>query len=155
MGTLSLFTLGTGHKLSAPTVVRKTLIPTVLWILYDFLSLKNDENVPSKISKKTFDVLKVTDEKNRIRIRIHTKNSWIRNTDWWVTHLAEDCHRLWVWGEGELLEPGVPAAQVLRAYLPGQAQERSLRRLAPEHGRRHEVLFIPLDRVVDPDPDKD
>ncbi len=23
-------------------IVRKTLIPTVLWLLYDFLSLKND-----------------------------------------------------------------------------------------------------------------
>ncbi len=29
-------------------IVRKTLIPTVLWFLYDFLSLKNDLNVPSK-----------------------------------------------------------------------------------------------------------
>jgi hypothetical protein len=47
----------------------------------------------------------------------------------------------------------VPAAQVLRADLPGQAQERALRRLAPEHERRYEVLFIPLDRVVDPDLD--
>ncbi len=30
---------------------RKTLISTVLWILYDFLSLKNDVNVPSKRNK--------------------------------------------------------------------------------------------------------
>jgi hypothetical protein len=30
---------------------RKTLIPTVLWILYDFLSLKNDVNVASKSNK--------------------------------------------------------------------------------------------------------
>ncbi len=28
-------------------IVRKTLIPTVLWLLLDFLSLKNDVNVPS------------------------------------------------------------------------------------------------------------
>jgi hypothetical protein len=27
-------------------IVRETLIPTVLWILFDFLSLKNDVNVP-------------------------------------------------------------------------------------------------------------
>ncbi len=101
---------------------------------------------------KPKNVLKVTDEKKQDPDPFPTKISWIRNTDWWVTHLAEDCHRLWVWGEGELLEPGVPAAQVLRAYLPRQAQERPLRRLAPEYGRRHEVLFIPLDRVVDPDP---
>ncbi len=36
---------------SKNTVVRKTLIPTVLWLLYDFLSLKNDVNVPSKSNK--------------------------------------------------------------------------------------------------------
>jgi hypothetical protein len=29
-------------------IVRKTLIPTVSWLLYDLLSLKNDVNVPSK-----------------------------------------------------------------------------------------------------------
>jgi hypothetical protein len=35
-------------------IVRKTLIPTVLCLLLDFLSLKNDVNLPSKvISKKT------------------------------------------------------------------------------------------------------
>jgi hypothetical protein len=27
--------------------VRKTLISTVLWLLYDFLTLKNDDNVPT------------------------------------------------------------------------------------------------------------
>ncbi len=31
---------------------RKTLIPTVLWLLLAFLSLKNDVNVPSKSNKK-------------------------------------------------------------------------------------------------------
>ncbi len=31
----------------------KTLISTVLWLLYDFLSLKNDVNVPSKRNKHT------------------------------------------------------------------------------------------------------
>jgi hypothetical protein len=35
--------------------VIKTLIPTVLLLLFDFLSLKNDVNVPQKvISRKTF-----------------------------------------------------------------------------------------------------
>ncbi len=32
--------------------LRKTLIPTVLWLLLDFLSLKNYVNVPSKINKQ-------------------------------------------------------------------------------------------------------
>jgi hypothetical protein len=36
-------------------IVRITLIPTVLWLLFDFLSLKNDVNVPSKsIKQKNF-----------------------------------------------------------------------------------------------------
>ncbi len=88
-------------------IVRKTLIPTVLWLLFDFLSLKNDVNIPylqkvisrkTSIKKKLFfvGVLKVNDENSRvliqdpdplvrgmdprIRIRIHTKMSWIRNT---------------------------------------------------------------------------
>jgi hypothetical protein len=33
-------------------IVRKTLIPTVLLLLYDFLSLKNYVNVPSKSNKE-------------------------------------------------------------------------------------------------------
>ncbi len=69
--------------------------------LFDFLSLKNDVNVPSKVisrnKKKLFlvDILKVYDKNSRIRsdpdpdplvrgmdpqIRIHTKTSWIRNS---------------------------------------------------------------------------
>jgi hypothetical protein len=34
------------------TIVRKTLIPIVLLLLVDFLSLKNDVNVPSKSNKQ-------------------------------------------------------------------------------------------------------
>ncbi len=33
-------------------MVGKTLNPIVLWLLYDFLSLKNDVNVPSKSNKQ-------------------------------------------------------------------------------------------------------
>jgi hypothetical protein len=33
-------------------LVRKTLIPNVFWLIYDFLSLKNDVNVASKSNKK-------------------------------------------------------------------------------------------------------
>ncbi len=35
-----------------PKIVRKTLIPTVLWLLYDFLSLKRDVNLASKSKKQ-------------------------------------------------------------------------------------------------------
>jgi hypothetical protein len=70
--------------------------------LFDFLSLKNDVNVPSKSNKQKklcfAVILKVNDENSRIRIqapdpdplvrsmdpriqiRIHPKMSWIRNT---------------------------------------------------------------------------
>ncbi len=47
---------------------KKTLIYTVLWLLYDVASLKNDVSVPLK-EKSKLGVLKVADEKSRIRIR--------------------------------------------------------------------------------------
>ncbi len=62
---------GSGSFYYEAKIVRKTLISTVLWLLYYFLSLKND--VKSK--KKLFvDVLKVTDENSRIRI--HQSEVW-------------------------------------------------------------------------------
>ncbi len=55
---------------------RKTLIFSILWLLYDFLSLKNDKYVSSKCKKaKKFENLffvcisKATGEKSRIWIR--------------------------------------------------------------------------------------
>jgi hypothetical protein len=51
---------------------KKTLIPTVLLLLFDFLSLKNSVNVDVGLLK--------FNNKNR-RIRIDTKMSWISNTD--------------------------------------------------------------------------
>ncbi len=44
---------GPGSFHHQANLVRKALISTVLWPIYDFLSLNNDVNVPSKISKKT------------------------------------------------------------------------------------------------------
>jgi hypothetical protein len=60
-------------------IVKKTLILTVLCLLYDFLSIKNDVKVPvpylRNVIRKKFvnffvvvDVLKVTDLNSRIRI---------------------------------------------------------------------------------------
>ncbi len=65
---------GSGSFCHQAKIIRKTLIPTVLWLLYDFLTYKNDENVPSKINtkqKKIFfvGVLKVKDGNSRIRCR--------------------------------------------------------------------------------------
>ncbi len=59
-------------------IARKTLIPTFMLLLFDFLPLKNDVNVPSKRNQqKNFllnlifvGLLKVNDENGRIRIRI-------------------------------------------------------------------------------------
>jgi hypothetical protein len=39
---------GSGSFYHHAKIVRKTWIPTVLLLLFDFLSLKNDVNVPSK-----------------------------------------------------------------------------------------------------------
>jgi hypothetical protein len=69
-GSVCLWTSRIRILLSSSKIVRKTLIPTVFWLLYDILSLKNDVNVPSKRNKEknfwkkiTFlVVLKVTDE---------------------------------------------------------------------------------------------
>ncbi len=43
---------GAGSFYHQAKIVRKTLIPTVLWLLFDFLSLKNDLNVPLKSNKQ-------------------------------------------------------------------------------------------------------
>ncbi len=69
--------------------VRKPLSTTVMWIL-DFLSLKNDVNLPSKSNtQKNFYKRKYQDpDPNplrrsmdpQIRILVHTKMSWIRYT---------------------------------------------------------------------------
>ncbi len=50
---------------------RKTVISTVLLLLYDFLSFKNDVNVPSKRNKHVG--LLVADEKSLIRRRIRIR----------------------------------------------------------------------------------
>ncbi len=42
---------GSGSFQYQAKIVRKTLISKVLWQLHDFLSLKNDENVPLKKQK--------------------------------------------------------------------------------------------------------
>jgi hypothetical protein len=43
---------GSGFFYQKAKIVRKTLFATVLCLLLDFLSLKNDENVPSNSNKK-------------------------------------------------------------------------------------------------------
>jgi hypothetical protein len=66
-------------------IVRKILISTVLRLLFDFLSLKNDAKVPSKSNMQTnffyisFCRYLEGDEKSRIRIRIriHYLEAWI------------------------------------------------------------------------------
>jgi hypothetical protein len=52
-------------------IVRKPLVSSILWLFFDFLTVKNDVNVPSKSNKlkKIFvAILKVIDGKNGIRI---------------------------------------------------------------------------------------
>jgi hypothetical protein len=57
---------GSGSFYHQAKTVRKTLIPTFLGLLFDFLSLKNDVNVPSKLV--FVGVVKVNDENGRIWI---------------------------------------------------------------------------------------
>jgi hypothetical protein len=53
--------------------IRETLILTALWLLLDFLSLKNDVNVRSKSKKQKKNIfplhpfLKINEERSRIR----------------------------------------------------------------------------------------
>ncbi len=73
---------GSGSFYHQAKIVRRTvtctILPTVLWLLFNFLSLKNDVKVSSKSNKqknflKTFSffgVLKVNDGNSRIRIQI-------------------------------------------------------------------------------------
>ncbi len=87
---------------SASKKLRKALISTVLWLLYEFSSLKNDKKVPTVPSKSIQNIfcwhleghwrkeqdqhpdpdmlVKGTDPRIRVRIRIRTKISRIRNT---------------------------------------------------------------------------
>ncbi len=56
-GSTSGSEYGSGSFYHQAKIVRNTLVPTVLWFLLDFLSLKNDVNVPLK-SKKQKNVIK-------------------------------------------------------------------------------------------------
>ncbi len=76
---------GSGSFYDQAKIVRKTLIRTVLWLLLDFLSLKNDVYVPSKSNKQKSFFLSCQWRKNsriwiRIRIRIHYSEAWIRGS---------------------------------------------------------------------------
>ncbi len=70
---------GSGSFYHQAKIVRKTMIPSALWLLFDFISMKNDVDVPSKSNKQKIifksyffgGVLKVNDKNSRIRIRIH------------------------------------------------------------------------------------
>ncbi len=97
---------GSGFFYHQAKLVRKPLISTVLWLLLNFLSLKNDVNVLSKSNEQKNFLFKLVfcwclwksmteiagsgsasgsgsisqSMDPRIRIRIHTKMSRIRNT---------------------------------------------------------------------------
>jgi hypothetical protein len=65
---------GSGSFYHQAKIVRKLSIPSVLRLLYDFLSyLKNDVSVALKSNKKKnflVEILKISDENSRIRSRI-------------------------------------------------------------------------------------
>ncbi len=98
VGSICFWPRGSGSFYRQAKIVRKTLIPTVLRPLYDFLSVKNDVNVPSKSKKQknleTFFCWRLEGHWRKYqdldpdplfrgmdpRIRIRTKISWISNT---------------------------------------------------------------------------
>ncbi len=71
-----IYLYGSGSFHHQAQLLRETWISTLWWLLYDFLFLKNDVNVPSKsikqkkLEKQIFfvGVWKVTDKKSWIRI---------------------------------------------------------------------------------------
>jgi hypothetical protein len=73
---------GYGSFYHQSKIVSKTLIPTVLSFLFDFLSFKNYVNEPSKRKQQknlfSIDILKINDENSGIRIRIHNSEAWKR-----------------------------------------------------------------------------
>ncbi len=77
---------GSGTSNHQAKIVRKHMISTVLLLLYDFLSVKNDVNV---YLQKVISILKAIDKKSRIRIRISTKMSRL-----WNTAYKKECRSL-------------------------------------------------------------
>ncbi len=91
-------------------IERKTLVPTVFWLLYDFLSLKIDVNVPSKSTKQnnlrswrslmkiagfgSRSLVRGMDQRIGIRIRIRTKISWICNTGFFFLYAIKSSYIL-------------------------------------------------------------
>ncbi len=54
-------------SLNHQAILRKTVISTVLWLLYDFLSLKTDINVPSNSKKQENFRIRICNSDVRIR----------------------------------------------------------------------------------------
>ncbi len=71
----------TDSSINREKKVRKTLISTILWLLFDFLSIKTDvkvtvtSNKEKKFEKNLFfvGILPATDEKSRIRSQIRIR----------------------------------------------------------------------------------
>ncbi len=76
---------GSGSFYHQAKIVRKTLIPTILWLfltfyLWKMMSLYLQKVISRQLSKKLFliGILKVNDENSRIRI--HQSEAWIRGS---------------------------------------------------------------------------
>ncbi len=92
---------GSGSFCNQAKIVRKTLIPTVSWLLYDFLSLKNNVNVVSKGNKPKIHflvvMLKIIDENTEsgsVSQRYGSRGSGPKSHG--SATLIKMCHRLWI-----------------------------------------------------------
>ncbi len=76
---------GSGSFYHRAKIVRKTLIPTILWLFLTFYLWKMYlQKVISRKNKNKnlffVGILRVYDENSRIRIRIHLSEAWIRGS---------------------------------------------------------------------------
>jgi hypothetical protein len=77
---------GSGSFYHHAKIIKKNLESYYFVTLFDFLSLKNNENVPSKSNKQNSRIRILDPDPDQLvrgmdpRIRTHTKMSWIRNT---------------------------------------------------------------------------
>ncbi len=78
---------GSGSFYQQGKIIRKTLIPTALWLLFWLFIFENEVNAPSKSNKQKkvlnkrlvfVGILKVIEENSRIRI--HWSEAWIRGS---------------------------------------------------------------------------
>ncbi len=118
-------------------IVRKAVIPTVLWLLLNFLSLKNDVNIPSKSFKHKNFLLKSVFLLTSWRSVMKIADPLVRGMDLPDPHQNVTDPEHWLWGNVQIYVEhlgsvcgGVPGhihGQPGRLHDPAQGVPRPLR----------------------------